>query len=516
MENLYNPITAVWEITMGCNMRCKHCGSSCEKPLEGELTTEEALKLCDDIKNLGLQWLTLSGGEPTTRKDWNIIAERLSSNGIIPNIITNGWLMDEEIAAKAKAAGVNTIAISLDGLKKTHDYIRKEGSFDRIMNSIDIIINAGVYCSIITTINNININELEELHSILTKKRVSGWQIQLGLPMGNMAHNSDLVSTPEHIDRVIEFAYKASKSSDVEIQLADCIGYFNHKEIEVRKIQSGLEDYSWFGCGAGKLNFGILHNGDIVGCTSIRSKDFIEGNIRETSIVDIWNNKNLFAWNRNLTKDKLKGLCSKCINGSTCLGGCANTRLTMEGSVYGENRYCSYNYAVKKAEEQLNRVSDANTLLEKARKFINNKSYQLAGIVLENLIDQQNDNCEALSHYGFVSFMLGNYKDSLEANKKLLDINPSDAYALKGYGLSTARLGNIDEGISYLIKSIENADESFLDPYYDLAVIYYEKERINDAIDILNKGRSISQSFKEETEEFYNILQNIPSTVNNQ
>ncbi len=508
MDNLYNPITAVWEITMGCNMRCKHCGSSCEKPLEGELTTEEALKLCDDMKVLGLQWLTLSGGEPTTRKDWNIIAKRLNSNGIIPNMITNGWLMDEEIAAKAKDAGINTIAMSLDGLKKTHDHIRKEGSYDKIMNSFDMITGAGVNCSVITTINSVNINELDEMHSILVKKNVSGWQIQLGLPMGNMAHNNQLVSTPEHIDKVIEFAYKATKIGGVEIQLADCIGYFNNKEIEVRKAQFGYDEYSWYGCGAGKFNFGILHNGDIVGCTSIRNKDFIEGNVKETSIVDIWNNEKLFKWNRELTKDKLKGLCIKCINGSKCLGGCANTRLTMEGSVYGENRYCSYNYAVKNAQQHLDQVSDIDMLIKKARKFIENKSYQLADIVLEKIIDQQNDNCEALSHYGFVSFMLGNYNDALKANEKLLAINPSDPYALKGYGLTTARLGNIEEGIAYLIKSIENSSDSFLDPYHDLAVLYYETGRINDAIDILDKGRIKSQSFKNETDDFYNILQN--------
>jgi MoaA/NifB/PqqE/SkfB family radical SAM enzyme len=33
--------TAVWEITMGCNMRCKHCGSSCAEALPDELNTSE-------------------------------------------------------------------------------------------------------------------------------------------------------------------------------------------------------------------------------------------------------------------------------------------------------------------------------------------------------------------------------------------------------------------------------------------------------------------------------------------
>lgn len=60
----YLPVTAVWEITMGCNMRCDHCGSSCAEPLPDELTTEEALALCDDLKTVGLKWITLSGENP--------------------------------------------------------------------------------------------------------------------------------------------------------------------------------------------------------------------------------------------------------------------------------------------------------------------------------------------------------------------------------------------------------------------------------------------------------------------
>jgi len=41
-EKKYIPSVGVWEVTMNCNMRCKHCGSSCEGPLPDELTTEEA------------------------------------------------------------------------------------------------------------------------------------------------------------------------------------------------------------------------------------------------------------------------------------------------------------------------------------------------------------------------------------------------------------------------------------------------------------------------------------------
>lgn len=113
----YQPITCVWEVTMGCNMHCGHCGSSCANPLDGELTTEEALDLCDQIAKLGLKWVTLSGGEPLTRPDTPELVKRLSSQGVSVNIITNGWLLDKAMVERLKDNGIATVAISIDGTR---------------------------------------------------------------------------------------------------------------------------------------------------------------------------------------------------------------------------------------------------------------------------------------------------------------------------------------------------------------------------------------------------------------
>lgn len=502
----YRPITGVWEITMGCNMRCKHCGSSCENQLSGELTTDEALKLCDDLAELGFKWLTLSGGEPTTRKDWDVIAKRLNDNGIIPNMITNGWLINDEIAKRAKAAGINTIALSLDGLQNTHDFIRREGSYERIMNAIDILVANGVNCSVITTVNKMNLGELEEMHNILSAKGIYGWQFQLGLPMGNMAKNSELVAQPYHMDDVINFAYDAMIKGGVDIQLADCMGYFNKKEIEVRKKSDFSDEYDWNGCGAGKYVMGILHNGDIVGCTSIRDRNFIEGNIKETPVLEIWNNAEKFAWNRNLTKEMLEGTCQKCQHGNRCHGGCGNTRLTMEGTIYGQNRYCSYNLAVKKAEKQFESLNDIDELMNKARKFAPQNQPQLTEILLSKVLSIDPENEEALSLYGYTSFMLENYNTAVEANKKLLAKDSTNIYANKGYGLSVAKLGMVEDGISYLKKAIELSEGTYLDPYYDLAVVYYENGRPAEAMQSLEEGFKLSDEFKSSFQDFYNLL----------
>ena len=125
----YQPVTCVWEVTMGCNMRCGHCGSSCAQALPDELNTEEALELCDQLVDIGLKWVTLSGGEPLTRADVFQLVEYLSSRGVAVNMITNGWFLDKETAHKLKKSGIATVAISIDGTEQIHDKVRTEGAF---------------------------------------------------------------------------------------------------------------------------------------------------------------------------------------------------------------------------------------------------------------------------------------------------------------------------------------------------------------------------------------------------
>ena len=160
VNNGYRPVTAVWEVTMGCNMRCGHCGSSCAGPLPGELSTEEALDLCDQIAELGLKWITLSGGEPLTRKDTPDLIKRLTANGVSVNIITNGWLLTEEMARKIKENGIATAAISIDGTPEIHDKIRKEGAFEHARRAFAAMKEQGIDTGAVTTITKQNIGIL--------------------------------------------------------------------------------------------------------------------------------------------------------------------------------------------------------------------------------------------------------------------------------------------------------------------------------------------------------------------
>jgi radical SAM protein with 4Fe4S-binding SPASM domain len=504
---LNKPITAVWEITMGCNMRCKHCGSGCHDALPGELNTAEALQVCDALGELGLQWVSLSGGEPTTRKDWYLLAARLTQNGVIPNIITNGWLFNEDILDQAINAGVGTIGFSLDGLQRTHDFIRREGSYERTMQAIELCRRRNQPVTAITAINKTNLGQLRELKQELVLRDVREWQVQLGFPMGNMADYRSMVIDPGDVDTIIDFAYQCLQENSIEVVLADCIGYFNLKEMEVsRKRSAGA--YTWQGCTAGKHTFGILHNGDILGCTSIRDKEFIEGNIRSVPLKSIWENPNSFSWNRNLKKEDLKGFCKKCRFGDRCLGGCANSKLTMGGSVYAENRYCSYNHAVDKRTGLFEQNQSAAELAAMGRNYAQKGYFQLAETALSVALqrDGADTDPDLLNFYGYVSFRLGNYQIALEANEKVLQREPNDVYALKGKGLCLARLGKPEEGVEQLKRAVSLTDNGFMDPYFDLAIVLSEMGRQEEAISVIEAGRKKSEQFIVQSEALYRQL----------
>ena len=73
------PRHAVWELTLSCNLKCRHCGSRAGAPRSDELTTAEALSLVDALADAGVREVTLIGGEAYLRRDWLEIVRAIRS-----------------------------------------------------------------------------------------------------------------------------------------------------------------------------------------------------------------------------------------------------------------------------------------------------------------------------------------------------------------------------------------------------------------------------------------------------
>src|SRR5690606_14475474 len=68
----------VWEITLACDLGCRHCGSRAGKAREHELSTEECLDVVRQLADLGVREVTLIGGEAYLREDWDVIAKAIA------------------------------------------------------------------------------------------------------------------------------------------------------------------------------------------------------------------------------------------------------------------------------------------------------------------------------------------------------------------------------------------------------------------------------------------------------
>jgi len=337
----FYPDKVVWETTFACNMRCLHCGTSAGKKRPDELTTKESLNLIDELAELGTSQITLSGGEPLLRPDWRELAQRSKERKIITCLITNGYAVTKEIVEDFRKIGFDLIGVSFDGTEKTHNYIRqRDDGWEKTLNAMKMISDNGKvpYCAV-SQVSNINLNELDDIRDILIDIGCKQWKIQMTTSTGRMSEHQNLVLTLDNYPKLIDKLIEYQKDSRLRINVGENIGYYGCKGYELR----GGGPY--FGCYAGTRVAGIESNGDIKGCLSM-PEQFVEGNIRDSSFTEIWNNPNGFAYNRKFTRDTASGPCHDCRYLPICRGGCATTSVSATG-VRANNPFCIYQIELK-------------------------------------------------------------------------------------------------------------------------------------------------------------------------
>ncbi len=330
------PQSIVWEITFACNMRCVHCGTSAGKQRPDELNTSEAIRLIDEMIEMGTEVVTISGGEPLMRKDWRTLAERMIQGGIKTCLITNGLAVTDETIDDFKRMGFTRIGLSFDGTKPTHNYIRqRDDSYDKVVWAMKRMAEKGVRFCAESQISNINIDELDEMRKVLIEAGCPLWRIQMTTATGRMMENKNLVLSRQNYVRLVNKMIEYRKNMhEIVIDVGENIGYYGCMGMDL------WSDVPYFGCFAGTRVAGIESNGAVKGCLS-QQESFVEGFIRESSFREIWNRKGAFKYNREFTRETAEGYCHDCKYLPLCRGGCTTTSVAASGT-RANNPYCTY------------------------------------------------------------------------------------------------------------------------------------------------------------------------------
>jgi radical SAM protein with 4Fe4S-binding SPASM domain len=353
-----HPRYVVWELTLRCDLACRHCGSRAGKARPDELTLAEALGVVDELAELGTYEITFIGGEAYLYAEWLEVVKAARARGIRATLTTGGRQFTEALAKRAAEAGLQAVGVSVDGLEAAHDRLRNlKGSYAAALRALDAARAAGMELHANTQINRVNQGDLEALAEVLASRGVRAWQVQLTGPMGRASELEDWLLQPydllELVPRLAAMA-EAMRPRGCRVEAANNLGYFGPHEGSLRRGH-------FAGCNAGKYTLGLEANGDVKGCPSLPSAPYVGGNVRGRRIREIWDQTAQLRFTRDRDTRELWGFCRGCYYAEVCRGGCSWTSHTLLGK-RGNMPYCHHRaleLAALGLRERIVKVEDA-------------------------------------------------------------------------------------------------------------------------------------------------------------
>lgn len=256
------------EIISACNQKCNFCHFHGKD----KMSIENVRVILDNLRDLPIKDIILTGGEPLLHNDLFKIMDEIKQQGYNVDICTNGSLINSKNVKKLSNY-LSEISISLDTSDpRMYELIRGANHYERVINSITILVNAGVEVHLTCVINKHNINEIEELIRVASLSGVNSINflgLMTGIANDKVSANNILINSVEET-LIIEQIHNYRKKYAINI---------NTKRIVSKEEKNG--------CRAGENILGITCAGQLVSCIMhdrSRSIDIIN---TSTSIRDV-------------------------------------------------------------------------------------------------------------------------------------------------------------------------------------------------------------------------------------
>lgn len=315
-----------WECTLRCNLKCKHCGSSCDGSAPpGELGTQQVLDvfqtICEDFDTKNMT-LAITGGEPLIRPDLEEVTQFASKAGMRVGMVTNATLATVPRVRDLVRCGMSIASVSIDGPAALHDAVRGEGSFARTMAGVAALKEGGIRSiEIITCVRPANLPFLDETWEIVRQTGAFAWRLITIDKMGRAADPAaqDLWLQPPDVVKLLDYIQaKRKHTSPKQIPHVSfsCGGYLGTEhEFRVRPADRQ--------CYAGLCIASLLYDGSVSACPSL-PRSMIQGSVLQERFSTIW--KTQFQQHRQ-TEWRKTGPCAECKWFGVCLGGGLHERL---------------------------------------------------------------------------------------------------------------------------------------------------------------------------------------------
>ena len=294
-----------------CNLKCLHCYQENHKPIQLEfdklvIIYKQFKDLLNKKKMKG--HINITGGEPLCNPYLFKLLDLIKENSdlITFSILTNGTLINEKIAKKIKSYNPLYVQVSLEGGKKTNDYIRGKGTYKKIAEGIVNLRKENIFTSISFTATSLNYKEFPKVVRYARKYGVNNVWSDRFIPLGDSDKSLALnyEQTREYLEIMNKERNKLKKvkNSNTTISM-------------YRALQFQMTNDFAYGCTAGDTLLTVMENGDLVPC---RRMPITIGNLFDRSMYDLYTTSDVL---KALREKKIPDECINCEHSEVCHGG---------------------------------------------------------------------------------------------------------------------------------------------------------------------------------------------------
>ena len=271
-------------LTDRCNLRCPTCFVDASGRFENELSTQEWLKVIEELNEIGVKETHVEGGEPFLRKD---LVEILSGyNHRSGALLATNATIDYRDDFK-RLNDIMRLSISIESYNPKHHQVIKASNLDKVVRNLERFRDAGFYVNTNSVLTTITYRDLPEI-----AKR----GVELGIPMARFAmfeiigrglSHQELKLSDEQYKEAIELYLQTAEKYEDKITLTLGLPAYAYGW-----LPQTLPDNVRISVGKEPNQFAITAEGTVYPCAShINSPKHRWGNVRDENIAEIVENK---------------------------------------------------------------------------------------------------------------------------------------------------------------------------------------------------------------------------------
>lgn len=227
-HNMYKK-EAHWSITGKCNYNCKHCMLSSPSGAMGELSHDQCMDVIRQLSECGVQYVSLTGGEPLVRNDFIELVDEITRRGMfISTIYSNGMLINQKLLDELKSRGIRAgFQLSFDGVG-WHDWMRGIPGAEKVaFDCFKLLRENGFKFSCAMCVFRDNISSIRETVTALAEAGCSALKVQLSAPEGEwLGQKEHYLTYDEVFERYLAYIPQFFEDgSPMNIQLESFFAY---------------------------------------------------------------------------------------------------------------------------------------------------------------------------------------------------------------------------------------------------------------------------------------------------